>query len=501
MGIIQRQAIKGTIYTYIGVVIGFVTAGILFPNILLPEQIGVTKLLVTFSLLFARLADLGFTGVANRLFTYFRNKEKKHNGFLFIALSVALVGFLISIILYFILKPYIIEDSIGKYAFFVEYIYYLIPLIFFTLIFNTLDTYNKVLYDAILGTFIKEFIQRVLIFFSIVLYCFDILNFNGFVFAYTASLSIPALIILISLIQRKQFSLKPQLSFISNDMAKTMLSVSFYSIILGFSGIIILHIDSIMIYSLIDLGPTGIYSITFFFGTLIIIPSRSLLRIATPIIADSWKKKDLNTINVVYYKSCLNQLIVGSLLFIGLWANIHNVFKILPEEYEAGRYVIFFISLAYLFDMASGVNGFIILTSKYYKALTYYMFLFVAFVVITNYIFIPRYGIVGAAMASALSKFLFNLIKYLFLLVKFRMQPFDSKYLIVLLIAGVSFLAGYIIPEFDNFVIDIIIRSIIITSIFGVLTLTFKVSEDVNLKAKSMWEQVRRYRSIKNGMS
>ncbi len=155
MGIIQRQAIKGTIYTYIGVVIGFVTAGILFPNILLPEQIGVTKLLVTFSLLFARLADLGFTGVANRLFTYFRNKEKKHNGFLFIALSVALVGFLISIILYFILKPYIIEDSIGKYAFFVEYIYYLIPLIFFTLIFNTLDTYNKVLYDAVLGTFIK----------------------------------------------------------------------------------------------------------------------------------------------------------------------------------------------------------------------------------------------------------------------------------------------------------------------------------------------------------
>ena len=46
-----------------------------------------------------------------------------------------------------------------------------------------------------------------------------------------------------------------------------------------------------------------------------------------------------------YAKSTINQLIVGELLFLGIWANIHNIFKILPAEYEAGKYVIFFIGI------------------------------------------------------------------------------------------------------------------------------------------------------------
>lgn len=40
MGIIIKQSIKGTIFSYIGVVLGFVTVGLLWPKLLNADQIG-----------------------------------------------------------------------------------------------------------------------------------------------------------------------------------------------------------------------------------------------------------------------------------------------------------------------------------------------------------------------------------------------------------------------------------------------------------------------------
>ena len=481
MGIIVKQTIKGTTYSYIGIALGFLISGILLPNIFSTSENGLLKLLVSFSILFARFANLGFNGVINRLFPYFRNKEKKHNGFLFIALTVVSVGFLLSVVVFFILKPTIIQNNIKKSELFVKYIYYLIPLIFFTVIFDLLDTYNRILYNATLGIFLKEVLQRVFILLSIGLYYFNVVDFNGAVLLYALSLSMPAIFITAYLIYARQFNLTPQLSFVSKDLAKKMIDVAAFGLIGGFAGIIILNIDAIMVNSMIDIKATGIYGITFFFGSVILAPSRSLLKISIPVLSEAMKKNDLETINSIYKKTCLNQFIIGSLIFVGIWANIHNVFKILPPVYEAGKYVIFFISLANLTDMIIGANGVIIGLSKYYRYQTYLSVFLAIFVIITNYIFIPIFGITGAALASFISKLLFNLTRYVFVLKKLKMQPYNIKFLLVLLIAGISYFVGYIIPKFDNFIVDIIIRSISISLVFVGITLILKLSDDFNL--------------------
>ena len=71
--------------------------------------------------------------------------------------------------------------------------------------------------------------------------------------------------------------------------------VSLFGIITGFSGIVILYIDRIMIEQLMDKGlyETGIYAIAFNFGILIIMPSRSMLKISSTYIAEAWKNKDV----------------------------------------------------------------------------------------------------------------------------------------------------------------------------------------------------------------
>ncbi|MGM0409102.1 MAG: hypothetical protein ACQERU_14065, partial [Bacteroidota bacterium] len=56
MGIIIRQSIKGSIWSYIGVGIGFITTAYLFPEYLTTDVIGLFGLLIAWSNLFAQFS-------------------------------------------------------------------------------------------------------------------------------------------------------------------------------------------------------------------------------------------------------------------------------------------------------------------------------------------------------------------------------------------------------------------------------------------------------------
>lgn len=480
LGIIIKQSIKGTIYSYLGVVIGFATTGLLFPLFFKTDEIGLLNILVAYSSIFAQFGSLGFNSAATRMFTYFRDEKNNHNGFLFLSVMVGLLGFLLAFFVLIALKPILLTTGGNKSVYFESYFWHLIPLIFFTLFFNTLDTYYKMLYNSVIGTFMKEFVQRVLILLAFVLFFLKWIDFSQYVFAYVTAMALPTFFVAFALIQEKSFNLKPNLNFVNPELKKSLTSVSFYGIISGFSSLIILQLGTIMISMLLGLSSTGIYTTMFFYATLILIPSRALIKISSVVLAEKWKNNDTEAVFDIYYKSCLNQLIIASILFVGLWGNVDNIFRILPAEYIEGKYILLFVGLSNLFDMATGVNGTIISTSKYYKFHTYIMLILIGLAIINNYIFIPIYGITGAAIASAISVFIFNLIRYLFLLKKYKMQPFDMKHVWVILIAILAYLPAYFLPEIHNLFLDIFIRSGIITIIFVGLIYYFNISEDVN---------------------
>lgn len=464
-----------------GVVVGFIIAGILFPRMLSTDEIGLLKLIVSFSVLFSQLGSLGFQSVINRLFPYFRDKNSGHNGFLTISLVITIIGFLIAFGVFECLKPILIRNNIKDSTLFAEYIQYLLPLIFFTLFFNTLDSYNKAIYDAVLGAFIKEFIQRILILIALLSYFFNLIDIHFFIQLYILSLSMPALILLFILIYRREFRIKfPNKKLLSRKMIREMINLSIFGIISGFSTMAIINIDSILVNKFMGLSATGIYATNYFFATLVIIPSRTLIKISTTIIADSWKSNDPDNILLVYKKSVINQGLISMLIFIGLWVNINNIYRIIPNEYSEGKWVIFFMSLANVVLMSSGVSGTIILTSRYYKVQTFFILIFLSLIVGLNFILIPTLGLTGAALATTFSAIIFTGIRFAFVFKKFGMNPYSLNFLVLLAISALSYLMGHLIPEFQNYIIDIIIRSSVVLIIFVSLIIKLKISEDVN---------------------
>ncbi|MCE4566657.1 lipopolysaccharide biosynthesis protein [Maribellus sp. CM-23] len=480
MGIIIKQSIKGAVWSYLGVVIGFITTAYIYPNYLTPEIVGLFALLMAWSDLFAQFSMLGFQGVTARLFPYFRDKAKGHNGFLFIAFMVMLTGFALSVITFFFLRGWLVESNLEKSALFVDYVNVLIPLIFFGLLFNFLDIFIKMLYDAVLASFLKEFLQRVLILAILLVYIFGWISPNALIFAYAGAVCFKGAFLFFYLLFRKEISLSPQPGFVDRKLKKEMLSVAVFAILSGIGGSIVFQIDKIIINQAMGLSATGVYTIAFFFGTLVVIPSRTLLKISGTLIADAFKRNDMKTIADIYRKSCLNQFIIAAFLFGGIWININNILTILGPDYAGGKWVIFFIGLGYMIDMATGANSHIISLSKYYRMGLWFLVILVVIVVAAMFLFIPIWGISGAAAAIALAFFLNNLMRYVFLKIKYGFQPFTLKFLYVPIVFFVAWGISSFIPEL-KFIPDILLRSSVFTVLFSILIYFLNVSEDVNV--------------------
>ena len=489
MGLIIKQSIMGSFWSYLGVVLGFITTSFLFPKYVSTEVIGLFGVIVAYSTIASQLSSLGIKGVTGRLFPYFRNESNGHNGFLFIGVSVVLIGFALFLAVFSIISPCLLEGKADN-VLFIDYFFLIKVVTLFVSLYAFFDSYNKLLYDAVYGTFLQEFVQRLLILLFTLLFIFNIIDINVFILSYAFSLSMKGILIVAHLWRKKSIKLKPNLLFITPKLRKEIISVALFSLLAGFGTSAVFSIDKIIIFDLLDLSYTGVYTIGFFFGTLVVIPSRPLLKIAGTIIADAWKDNDLKKIDLIYKQSCLNQFILGCVLYLGIWVNIDNILEILGDDYLEAKWVIFFIGLSFLIDMGTGAKNLVISLSKQYRMMLLFISLLIVLVIVSNYIFIPIWGIQGAAIASAISMFVINLVKCLFIYRKYGFQPFNYRFLVVISIFILSYITQLLLPEL-SLVPDIIIRSFIVGGSFSFLILVSKVSSEINITVKKGYDLIK----------
>ncbi|MFO8054348.1 MAG: oligosaccharide flippase family protein [Bacteroidales bacterium] len=481
MGDIFKQSVKGSIYIYLGVALGFIINGLLYPILLTTEQIGLITVLVAYSTILANIGGMGMKEVVIRLFPYFRDEKNRHHGFLLTTLLITAAGFTLIVILYIFFKDLLVSKVERGGGLFGHFSGMILFLALFSMLFALLDNYFKVLYNAVKGTFYQEVVKRFFILMAILAFSYGILDFEGFVYAYVGVAALPFLALAVSLKASRKLYLKSDFGYMSKKMWKEIADVGLFGIISGTSGILILQLDRIMVHGITgELGETGVYAISFFFGSLVQKPAKALLKISSVFISEAWKGNRMAEISSLYTKSVINQLLVGMILFIGLVVNLDNIFEFLSEDYQEGRNVIILIALAYLIDMGAGINGVIISTSRLYRWKTFLILFLGVTVVIFNLLLIPPMGIVGAALATLLAKVFFNLFKFLIILVKWKMQPFNVSVLKILAIGLVSFAVGWYLPGFSNYILDIIVRSTLTVAVYGLGILIIRPSVDVD---------------------
>ncbi|MGE5497853.1 MAG: polysaccharide biosynthesis C-terminal domain-containing protein [Syntrophothermus sp.] len=483
MGIVIRQSAKTLVVTYIGFLIGYVNTLILFPLALSVEQIGLQRILIDVSVFFATFAALGSTHIPLRYFPYFKNPENKHNGFLFFLLCLSFCGYIAFLFLFFGLKNQLIGMYSRNAAQLTEYYYYLIPFTFIQLIMIVLEAYTIVQLKPVIPRFIREIVLRVLFSLGVLGIFYKIITFHTFVDLILIFYLFALVLLLIYTYSIGSLSLRPDFTAFKSPMLKSMLVFGGFVLLGNTSDIIIRNIDSLMLSSYSGLKSTGIYTIALNIALVLEIPRRSMSQVVVPLVAEATKNGDLRRIEELYKKSSINQLIIGGLLFLVIWCNIDSIFKFIPRgnTFVLGKWVVFYLGLGKLFDMATGINAEIITTSKYYK---YDLFFYAGLSLLAigaNMLLIPAFGLTGAAMASALSVLLFNSMRYIFIWRIYKIQPFSKNTVKMLIVTAIVLLFNLIFPHIaGHFVWDVAVRGFFITLLFSILTYFSKASEDIN---------------------
>lgn len=482
MGIIKKTSIPNTIIHYLGFIIGFINVIIVFPNVLSADEFGLTRLFISIASIYIQLSSFGIKQINVKFFPFFKTSDNKHHGLVVIGLIISTVGFLIMSGLYILFKNNILGVYEGTSSLFIDNYYIVIPFAFFLLYFEYFDSYLQAQYKTIFTNFLRNILLR-LIWLSIALiYYYDMISFNQFILLFISGYLINLFLILIYLIVSKRIYLSLDKRYLRKRIIKRILNYGFFQFISGMAGIVIYHIDKIMISFMLyeGLKQTAVYAIGAYMCSILVVPVRQIIRVTFPIITNNWKRKNLDSISEIYRKSSINLLLIGGFIFIVIWINMSNLIRILPEEYFAIRYVFLFLAIGELFNMATSVNNAIIIASKYYRFNLVLSIILIAMTIITNIIFIPVFGIKGAAIATSLTIIVLNLIRYLFVLYKLRMQPFTINTFWCILIIIPSILISYIIPEFENIYFDIFIRSGICIAIFVCSSYFLKVSTEYN---------------------
>ncbi|MCC7050266.1 MAG: lipopolysaccharide biosynthesis protein [Bacteroidia bacterium] len=488
MGTVKKASLYSTILQGIGILLGFLISGVLLPNYLSEDQNGVISLLNSYSLIYSQIAILGVHTAVIKFYPHFKNDSNRHHGFLSMVTLILLVSFLIFTLYYYLSKPYF-KETFNNSPLFRDNYFYILPLTFFTLYFTLFDNYSTAILKPVRGFLYRDVIQRLLVLTCIGTFIFYKLNFNFFLFLYVVALCLPTVLFVSVLLKENHFTWKIKWYPLYRDNWRYMAKLSGYSLLLGLAWVGANNIDSIMIERMIDLKSAGIYSRNMFFGILVAIPYRAIHKVSSGVIAQAFKDNDINQIKSVYYKSTLTQLIIGSFIFCGIWLNIHNVYKIIPASYEDGKYVIFFIGLGNLSTMIGGVNTAIINFSPYYRWNSYFVAILLIAAVGLNFVFIPIWGVSGAASATALCYLGYNFMMWVLLKKKYQFQPFNKSHLIAIIVIIVCYFIAYLIPVINNFTIDVLVRSTVFTALYASIILKTNLSPDINKLVTDIFNQ------------
>lgn len=482
MGVIKRQGIKSTIVNYFGVIIGFVGSLFIYPlnrdvhgNILfLIAQAGIIIPFLTF----------GFSGILTKFYPVYKEKHGE-NGFIFFALLTILKTLVITVSCVFLVRYLALTFSIEQIPQIItnELFYYTI---IFGITLTLIETFKQFSVNnlritipsilesigfklVIISTILLSLYFKVeLHYLFLILFCFYLFNLF-FLIVYNYKLN------------KKDFK-KIRISKIDKSFKTSLNNFWLFAGINSFGSMLIYNIDSYMIGNSITKEHISIYSMFVVISGVIIIPMRSFVNIAVPIVSTAMNNENFKKINDLYKSLSTNLVIFGVFIFSIIWINFPELFKIMSEGeiYKPYKNIFLFIGLAKIFDLSTSINHYIINFSKLYKINFFTLILTAILNVILNIYFIDLYGIIGVAIATSISIFLLNLTNSIIVFFLFKMQPFQFNMVIPfgILIMIIAFSEEILLTEY--FLSNVILKTGIFTSLFFTIVFYTKISTEIN---------------------
>ncbi|GAA3523092.1 hypothetical protein GCM10022393_42300 [Aquimarina addita] len=484
MGIVLNQSIRNLIVTCIGFGIGAVNTLFLFTNFLDKEYYGLVSYLLSASNLIWPLMAFGVHNTVVKFYSSYTNSQEQ-NRFLTMMLVIPFCIALIVGTIGWVSYGYIL-DFFGKENEIIQSYAWTIFVLAITLsYFEIFFAWAKVKLKSVFGNIMKELFLRIC---TMILLCgvyLEILTVSQFVYAIVGVYCIRLFIMIVYALRLHEFVL-------SITLPTNYISILKYSsliVIAGSVASLLIDMDKTMIERFLPIENVAKYGICAYIASVIIIPSRAMHQITYPLTAKLINEKKINELSILYKKSSLTLFTVSGLLFVLIICNVQELFMLIPDTYELFIWVVILIGCAKLFDNLLGTNNAILYSSDYYRIVLVIgmAMAFIAFVL--NWICIPYFGVMGAAIATFVAVCCYNLSKLSIVQRKFGMHPFSKGTLLIFLLI-VCFVMGFYFWDFSfHPLLNISIKSICISGGYLGLIIWFNVSPDITNIVTSLFKK------------
>ena len=468
MGIIAKQSIRGTIVTYLGIAVGFVTTFFVLTRFLTTEEIGLARVLIDAATLFIGLAQLGTNSSIIRFYPYFKEGDEDH-GFFFWAMVVPLIGFILFALIYWVCYAPLSTWFGDKSPLFVNYYYFVLPLAFFMLYQSICETTCNVLMHIVLPRAVRELVVRVGLLVLYLLYAFRVLSMDGFVIGLCANYAIAAIINLCYFLTLHPVRLRPDWAYLRANptLVRRYLVYTGFLIVSAVTGTMAPTLSSFFVTAKMGLGSTGVFAIATYMAVLVSVPYRSVTAIASPQLAGAIKNQNREECSRLIRQVTRNLLLIGGFILLAIWLNIDLIYHILPNgaTYASARNVVLILGVSQLILATFTICLTALNYSRYYAFSLLLSIILTASAILLNNYLVPHYGMDGAAMSNLISYSLYFLLSITMVTGLCRIRIIDRRWWLLLGLIAVIFALNAVwqayLPAL-NIWLDSILRSVVL---------------------------------------
>jgi O-antigen/teichoic acid export membrane protein len=474
LGVIKRQSLKFTIVNFIGTFIGFLSVILIYP--LDREAYGYFQFIFSSATLLVPILGLGLYGFIVQYGPFLEQKKLKSYLLSFSLRLMMICIVVMSTVVYF-LYP-LLEPTLYKFFKNFSDIYNNIDAIYLVsillIICGVMSSVAASYYRIVLPDIIQNLLLKFLL--PIAIFCFankylELVDFKWMIVGFYALVALGLFYYVTTLTKHKWGSIWDRFTKVEYvEMGKYIGFVSINSV----GAQLALKLDNSMIGSMISIAAVGSFSLIMTISNVIDIPTKALYGISSPIISSSWANHNTQNIQSIYAKSSLYGCIIGIFLFQLIYHIWPEIIAIMPGDkggltVELATSVFLCLGLAKIINISAGVNNLIILFSKDYKYQMYFYLLLALLNIGFNYLFIEMYGILGAAIATLISLFVFNVVQSAFVYFKFGFfLDIRNMFVVIAYAIALFFIYSMISLPFHPF-INMVVKGIIITISYMIL--------------------------------
>ncbi len=445
MGVVVRQSIQNTISTYLGFGLGAINTLVLYTRILPVSSYGLLSIQLSVATL---LLPLFLFGLPNTIIKFYHKNASTEESARLNAFSLYFPLLFIFLAFVFVLsfRSGIFPFLLQKYAYVAPYSWHILGIGIGMTYFEIGYAQARMVLKTAFGNILKEIFHRFCIALGLIGLYFDWLTLEQFFVFLVGIHFLRAIVMYVYLWRNCDISF----SFRRPEKLKSYLNYSLFMFLGGTAAVVILEIDKLMIYTFVNIDQVAFYTVAVFMATIVGVPARSMYQITAPITARLLHDNDFKGLQSLYKQSSLNLAMAAGGVLLLLAVNLETIYKFIPQAYGGTTVLVLLIGSSKFCDALLGNNNAILFNSPYYKSILRFG-LFLAFMtVVLNYLFIPKFGIMGAAIASFLAITFYDTAKVIYVNVKYNMHPFSKGTAYLLIIITISFTLAQWIPNLEN---------------------------------------------------